>query len=451
MKMEFINKHKNIILLSLVLYSSLLGLSIAVNNLILIGVTLLPIILILSLQINYKYILSLYVISLPLDFILLLPGIGSISKIFSIFCILSLLSHGLLKKKLTLPRLQIIPVVMLVIIAIFSIVWSVDEQETNTRLITLVPLLLFYIVTSIFKFNIKDLKVINNSMIFSLTWVVFLSLVQFLFGIGFMDTGRLTITLFSEQADPNHLLVSLILPFSILWTSINRSQNYKFLNTKIILIILFFLILLLSGSRGALLAVICSLTYWFLKDGLNFKKFITIIISLGTLLTLFFIIPSFLIERYNIQLILEQGGTGRVDIWRVGLNAFKDSIYNGYGFGTFPQVYDLFVNKTRIDAFWGYSKAAHNTYLRMAVELGLVGISLLIFSMLISLAFIKKKKKKLNSMVLNSGYALNMSLIGIMIGGLSLDIFLFKYFWVVLQYGVIYKGVLAESRKEING
>jgi putative inorganic carbon (hco3(-)) transporter len=440
------NKSFNILFVPI--FSGLLGLCIAINNPIFLAVLLLPFLLTFTLSINYIYLLAIYIFTLPLDFIVVLEPIGSLSKILSFLSMISLLVHGLYKKKLLAPNKLFFPIMLMIIFSLFSLDWSVDKSETITRISTLIPLFLFYSLTSIFKFSEKDLSIINKSLILSLTLVIFISLIQYFLGIRFMETGRLTITLFDKQADPNHLFVSMVLPLGALIMFINSKDiSQKNKNIGILLLLLFAVILILSGSRGALLSTTFVFLYWFIKDGLKLKKLLILLFLVALLVIVYYFLPSFLLERYSVNNVIEYGGTGRLDIWKVGFNAFLHSIYIGYGFGTFSDVYDIYVGKTYIDAFWGYSKAAHNTFLRMAVELGIIGLFLFLW-IIVQHIKLRKIDYYKNDLVNQSRYIANMGIVGIIIGCLSLDVILFKYFWLTIQYSSIVYNLT--NRKEEN-
>lgn len=439
---------KSFNILFVFIFSILLGLCVAINNYVFLSVLLLPFLLIFALSINYIYLLAIYICTLPLDFIVVLEPIGSLSKILSFLSMISLLAHGLYKKKLLAPNKLFFPIMLMVIFSLFSLGWSVDKSETITRISTLIPLFCFYSLTSIFKFSEKDLSIINKSLILSLTLVIFISLIQYFLGIRFMETGRLTITLLDKQADPNHLLVSMVLPLGALIMFMNSketSQKNKIIG--ILLLLLFAVILVLSGSRGALLSAIFVFLYWFIKDGLKLKKLLVLLFLAALLVIVYYFLPSSLLERYSVNNVMEYGGTGRLDIWRVGFNAFLHSIYIGYGFGTFSDVYDMYVGKTYIDAFWGYSKASHNTFLRMAVELGIIGLFLFLWIIVQHINLRKVDYYKNNSLN-QSRHIANMGIMGIIIGCLSLDVILFKYFWLTIQYSSIVYNLM--NRKEEN-
>jgi O-antigen ligase len=81
------------------------------------------------------------------------------------------------------------------------------------------------------------------------------------------------------------------------------------------------------------------------------------------------------------------GGTGRTDIWKVGLRMVKAHPVRGVGSGNFKISsihYVLQPGTIRYDYFIGHPKVAHNMYLHVLAELGIVG--LLLFMSIIGFA-----------------------------------------------------------------
>ena len=74
-------------------------------------------------------------------------------------------------------------------------------------------------------------------------------------------------------------------------------------------------------------------------------------------------------ERWSIA--LGTGGAGRLTIWYIGLMALSKYWLFGSGLENFPVAYNEFVNYASNYTYLNMD--AHNTYLRMIVELGIIG------------------------------------------------------------------------------
>ena len=84
------------------------------------------------------------------------------------------------------------------------------------------------------------------------------------------------------------------------------------------------------------------------------------------------------------------GGAGRTDLWKVALNAFSAHPFSGVGAGNYSIIEPKFLfdvttqNLPRADLIVAH-EAVHNTYLQVAAELGLVGIGLFLFTVVVPL------------------------------------------------------------------
>jgi len=82
-------------------------------------------------------------------------------------------------------------------------------------------------------------------------------------------------------------------------------------------------------------------------------------------------------------------GSGRVDLWHVGLQVFRSHPIIGVGAGNFQVVEPAYsitdINLTRPDLVVDLTKVVHNTYLQVLAEVGLIGFAL--FASIIVSAF----------------------------------------------------------------
>jgi O-antigen ligase len=89
-----------------------------------------------------------------------------------------------------------------------------------------------------------------------------------------------------------------------------------------------------------------------------------------------FFAPASAVERVTEV----HGGTGRTDIWKVGLRMVRGAPLQGIGAGNFPIVSIHYLLEPgallRDDFIVDKPKVAHNTYLEVLAELGIVGLTL---------------------------------------------------------------------------
>lgn len=140
-------------------------------------------------------------------------------------------------------------------------------------------------------------------------------------------------------------------------------------------------------SRGALLALLGALVVWVVIGGPWRGRLLAGLIVVGAIAMLYFGFAASEAARARVTTLgpstvaqTSGGGSGRDDIWRVGWRAFKDRPISGQGLGNYAEVTPAFVAQSgllrRGDLITSSSpKAAHNTYLHILVETGLVGLA----------------------------------------------------------------------------
>jgi len=135
--------------------------------------------------------------------------------------------------------------------------------------------------------------------------------------------------------------------------------------------------LLATQSRGAWLGFAGML---FIFMVVNYKKKIALVFLAIFLIAVCFLLTNpKLYDRFlSIFSLEKEGNMTRIHIWQASLNMFKDKPVLGVGLGVFPAVYPDYAppaaSKEETFAF------AHNIFLQMAAELGLIGFILFLLA-----------------------------------------------------------------------
>jgi O-antigen ligase len=142
------------------------------------------------------------------------------------------------------------------------------------------------------------------------------------------------------------------------------------------------LALILSKSRMGIISAMLSLAFFFVtyyglkRDKIKIGWMLVFVVAVALLYGLWIgLYPVF--ERF---LQIEGDAPGRILVWKDSLNAIKDFPLLGTGFGTFSYVYPLYKNSMEQAFVYSY---AHNDYLQLMVETGLIGFALLITALLL--------------------------------------------------------------------
>jgi O-antigen ligase len=155
------------------------------------------------------------------------------------------------------------------------------------------------------------------------------------------------------------------------------------------------LVLFLTSSRGGLIALGVALLAAVVLGGRQRGRMLAAA-GAAVVVTVFYfatIAPADVRERVTHP----EGGTGRVDIWTVGWRMVRDNTIEGVGAGNFSTSSIHYLLQPgallRDDFIVDTPKVAHNTYLQVLAELGIVGFALFVTILLFSLVCAFKAHK----------------------------------------------------------
>jgi O-antigen ligase len=203
------------------------------------------------------------------------------------------------------------------------------------------------------------------------------------------DPGRLSGALGNANATAASMVMALVLVGG-LFAALRDSPWLRGLAA--LALPLCFIALLLTASRGGLIALAGALVVTIFVAGRWRKAMIAMIavVLLGGVFYFAVLAPSGARDRVS----QPGGGTGRVDIWTVGWRIVESHPINGVGAGNFitSTVHYLLqpgiIN--RDDFIVDNPKVAHNTYLSVLAELGIVGLVLFLAIVIWVLSFALK-------------------------------------------------------------
>lgn len=201
-----------------------------------------------------------------------------------------------------------------------------------------------------------------------------------IFNVKFVTANRITGTFFNANRLAGYLGLTLLPAVSF---SLKKKWAWV-LSALILLAILF------TKSRGGLLFIYAALNIFAYLNWHNRKKFrVSIVLFNIILLFVFFQTPYS--SRFKTNILKAHNVRQREVIWWTALRMLQDHPLFGIGAGAFPMSFEHyrtpFVMKfvpTTDSAFH-----AHNDYLQILAETGIIGLSLVLFALLI---FFKKMK-----------------------------------------------------------
>lgn len=213
--------------------------------------------------------------------------------------------------------------------------------------------------------------------------------------------------------------------------------------------------IVLSGSRGGIIAMAAALVVWIVFGGRWRLRLLATSAMLVLVLVGYISFAASPETRARIETITQgqdygtSAGTGRADIWQVGMRAYREHPTKGSGAGTFTEATPRYLAQPglvrRIDFFTETPKVAHNQYLHILVELGTVGLALFSAILLCCLAAVTRAAllfKRAGDTVLE---LISRSLLAGTVGLLVADFFLSgqyaRVLWILLGLCVGMLGV----------
>jgi O-antigen ligase len=311
------------------------------------------------------------IFSIPWEDMISLPLIGSLARLAGIivfgFWMLKIIISGHVRK------LHFFHVILyfFVLWNFASIFWTFGFDETKTRIITFFQL---FFMTLIFWDVFRKPAELNAGLQAYVlgAWVGVIDiLVNFSSGviINAYDVGRYS----ASGVNAGDFVVILTLGLPIAWylaRFAKLSSKNLFLNIiNYAYIPVSGLAISLTGSRLSLFVLGMAFLYilgTMIQPKRIFKSVLLLIVFIEALLNLQPLIPQATWDRFSTteSSILEEDLGGRVPIWKESITAFLEHPILGVGGGAFRTVNS-------------FKKAAHNTYLSVLAELGVVGFFLL--------------------------------------------------------------------------
>lgn len=212
--------------------------------------------------------------------------------------------------------------------------------------------------------------------------------------------------------------------------------------------------LFLTVSRGSIVAFAAVLLAGVLVGGPMRRRIAGLAVAVAVGGVLFFGVFAHQDEH---RLFESNGGTGRVDIWTVGWRMVEANPVIGVGAGNFPSstVHYLLAPGaiTRSDYIVDEPKVAHNTYLNVLAELGVIGLVLFLSIVVYSLRSALRAARTFAAagdidMEIVSR-ALLVALIGFLVASFFGSREYSKQLWLLLSLGPALLGVARSEVEEL--
>ncbi len=275
-----------------------------------------------------------------------------------------LLGTGMVHRRLKSPPDAAFWWTLFIAWAAASTLWAIEPQYAIERLPTAAALFVLFLAAVSFRPSQKELSRVSWCAIAGGTAAAAYAIRSFAHGFAF--SSRLSLISGSREADPNQFAAALLLPLAL---AIGEVISPKKMLSRLMMlgaVCIMTLATFLSMSRGAILALAVVVFFFLIRYRVNWR----VLVPVTLLVCLLMAMPSLFFSRF--QESEASRGAGRLDIWEAGARVLTHYGVIGAGLDQFPVAYQQYAGTARV--FRGYNRAAHNIYLCMWVETGLVGM-----------------------------------------------------------------------------
>lgn len=316
-------------------------------------------------------LLLLTIFTMPFMNSFMIPGLGSVNKILSIALVVvsffTVICHRKIKR---LPKIYYAMFMFLFWVS-SSYFWIINIDGALLKIVMFIQLFLLSWIIFEFVEDKSDITKLFKAYIYGCFVVSFMTINAYLS----TSIPNLESRFFLEEYNPNSLgnILSFGLPLS--FYLILRGDKKFILYFPVALYMMFIL-----SSRTVLISFVfiaISTTWMLFRYKIRFRKTI-VLIALLVSAAVFNQIPKGNLER--LSTVGEELSSGtlnkRTIIWEAGINVLKDRPLFGVGINNFGEAARIYL---------GPGGSAHNAFLSVAVETGIVG--LLLFLIIILFVF----------------------------------------------------------------
>ncbi len=310
----------------------------------------------------------IFIFTIPWEGITI-KGLGSVARLAGLLAFAVWINSILFTGKIR--RLHPFHLIMFLFVLwnIITLFWTVSVNATMTRLQTYVQLvLLVWLIWDLFTTSDK-VKIGHQAYVLGAYVSVWSTISNYLVGKTTGNSGRYSGFGFNS----NGLAMILVIGIPIAWhlavsASADESKKgniLRFINFGYVPPAIF--AILLTASRTAVLSAMPA--FWFMLGSITrlkpVSRLLIAVAAVGALIFLQPLVPQTSIDRLSTTSDELSGGdlNGRTQLWEIGIASFKEHPILGVGSGAYKSI-----NSRK--------QVAHNTYLSVLVETGLVGFLL---------------------------------------------------------------------------
>ncbi len=379
------------------------------------------------------YLLPAYIVTVPFGskLSLGLPApLDSLSTPLLLLLILTTAYQAALGERTRAPLSGTLPTwVLLLGWAGLSAQWSLSAGLTATGVTNLLALILLFGLLSVVRIDARVLRNAQVAIVISGAAAGLFALTQLLLLGGLPVEGDAGARFGADILGANNTAAALLLPLAVALpravSAVRRSDRLLHVAAALLIGVA----IVLSGSRGGLLAALVVFLVIFAATPSGRRQLgLFGAVALGALVIVLATNPAGVGARQTGHTT----SSGRSEIWRIAEEACHSYCLAGSGWATFPRVYEEMqpkVPESRV-LVRGTAYEAHNIWIESLVQVGLPGLLLLFTGLVLTFRDIRRLPQRLRAPPL-AAFA------GTMVASMFLSNFEYKFFWLVLTYTVL--------------
>jgi O-antigen ligase len=310
-----------------------------------------------------------FVFVLPWDAFIHLPVLGSIPHLVGVAASAVGILHVLGRRRIRPPSGFHVFAVLFVLWAGLSSLWSIDPEATRTRFMSYLQLaVLVWLIWEI-AWSPERGTALLRAYVLGAAVAGVATVYNYVSGASFVYSSDLRFT--ALNGDPNEVGLTLALGLPMAWYLSLTQPHQRLAWTWQLYIPLAITAILLTASRGAFVAAMVALVIipWTLGRVRLRTKATMYALTVGSLLLASRFVPDASLERIGSTRASVTAGYfgGRGPIWKAGLSLVQERPLTGVGAGAYGEAVEPTLHRER---------SAHETFLAILVEDGIVGLSL---------------------------------------------------------------------------
>jgi len=313
-------------------------------------------------------LLWVFVVSIPLEKAIMVPGVGTISRLLGTGVFAMGVLTVLLRRSVRPPNVALFLAALFVLWAGLTYFWSLDPSETQRRFFTFAQLLVMLCLVWEFCRDRGRQAWLIGAYICGTALAAVDTLIRF-------SQGQQTYyeRYAASGFEPNDfgVTVALSIPLGLYMAARTRGGIAWLYRAFVVLAIC---AVCLTVSRTALIATVIAFSFvpltW--RRSSNSQRIAGIVLALLLVPGVLYFTPRPSLQRIAETTTEITSGTfhGRTAIWKSGLRAFRGHVIAGVGAGAYPEAVQPWIGTHPVPAS---RYVAHNTFLSVLVECGLIG------------------------------------------------------------------------------